>query len=279
MSYTAEISRNNPSCFLFLIDQSGSMDDPFGAGESSKKKKDGVADAINRLLYDLVIKCSKGEEVRDYYHVGVIGYGAKTEPAFSGALAERDLVPLSEIAKTPARIEQRTKKFDDGAGGIMERPVKFPVWFDATAYGGTPMRKVIQKAKSIVEGWLGEHPDCFPPIIINITDGESTDGSPSSDAEALKGLKSSDGDVLLFNVHLSEKKGTPIEFPDSQDNLPDKYAKLLFEMSSVLPPHMREIAQTKGYTVSGNSRGFVFNAELTSVISFLNIGTQPSNLR
>ncbi len=25
MAYAAEISRNNPTCFLFLIDQSGSM--------------------------------------------------------------------------------------------------------------------------------------------------------------------------------------------------------------------------------------------------------------
>jgi hypothetical protein len=48
MAYTAEISRNNPSCFLFLIDQSGSMADNF-PGEVAKKKADGVADAINTV--------------------------------------------------------------------------------------------------------------------------------------------------------------------------------------------------------------------------------------
>ena len=52
MAYTAEISRGNPSCFFFIIDQSGSMQDAFG-GESAKKKADGVADAINRLLQNL----------------------------------------------------------------------------------------------------------------------------------------------------------------------------------------------------------------------------------
>jgi hypothetical protein len=41
MSYSAEISRTNPSCFLFLIDRSGSMEDPFGAGESNRSKADG----------------------------------------------------------------------------------------------------------------------------------------------------------------------------------------------------------------------------------------------
>ncbi len=30
MPYTAEISRNNPSCFLFLVDQSSSMLEAFG---------------------------------------------------------------------------------------------------------------------------------------------------------------------------------------------------------------------------------------------------------
>jgi hypothetical protein len=80
MPYTAEISRTNPSCFLFLIDQSGSMEDPFRSGELTKKKADGVADAINRLLQNLVIKCAKSEGIRDYYYVGVIGYGAKVGP-------------------------------------------------------------------------------------------------------------------------------------------------------------------------------------------------------
>ena len=43
MPYQAEISRSNPSCFLFLIDQSGSMSDPFAGGEAKRKKADLVA--------------------------------------------------------------------------------------------------------------------------------------------------------------------------------------------------------------------------------------------
>ena len=51
MAYGAEISRGNPTCFIFLLDQSGSMADPFG-GESVRKA-DFVADAVNRTLHDL----------------------------------------------------------------------------------------------------------------------------------------------------------------------------------------------------------------------------------
>ena len=74
MPYSAEISRTNPACVLVLVDQSGSMDEPF-AGQEDKKKSEGVADAVNRLLQNMVLKCAKADGVRDYFHVGVIGYG------------------------------------------------------------------------------------------------------------------------------------------------------------------------------------------------------------
>ncbi len=279
MPYTAEISRSNPSCFLFLIDQSGSMEDPFPGGESTKKKADGVADAINRLLQNLVIKCAKSEGVRDYYHVGVIGYGTTIGSAFIGALAGKELAPISEIATMPARVEERTKKVDDGVGGLVDQTIKFPIWFDPIADGGTPMCQALSRAQGILSGWLKKYPDCFPPIAINITDGESTDGDPASAANGIKSLASSDGNVLLFNVHVSSQRAMPIEFPDSETGLPDQYAHLLFRISSPLPDYMRSIAQQEGIAVSDGTRGFVFNGNMVSVIKFLDIGTRPSNLR
>src|SRR5450759_1590201 len=196
MAYTAEISRTNPSCFLFLIDQSGSMDDPFGAGESQRKKADGVADAINRLLQNLVIKCAKSEGVRDYYYAGVLGYGSSVGPAFAGSLSGKGLTSISEIADNPARVDERTKRVDDGAGGILDQSVKFPIWFDAVARGGTPMCEALRRAETILSTWVADHPDCFPPIVINITDGESTDGDPITAAEAVRCVSSNDGETL-----------------------------------------------------------------------------------
>ena len=77
MAYTAEISRANPSAFVFLIDQSGSMMEPIAGSAEGKRKCDSVSDAINRLLHNLIIKCARGEGVRNFYDVGVIGYGAE----------------------------------------------------------------------------------------------------------------------------------------------------------------------------------------------------------
>lgn len=278
MSYQAEISRSNPSMFLFLIDQSGSMSDPFGGGGGGTKDK-AVADAINRLLQNLAIKCAKSEGVRDYYHVGVIGYGGKVGPAFDGALAGRKLVPISEVADTPSAIETRKKKVEDGAGGLIDQEVRFPVWFKPVAANGTPMCEAIKQANAIVTDWLAQHGNCFPPIVINITDGEASDGNPLAPAQQLTQLASADGNVLLFNVHISSLGSNKIEFPSSDKELPDQHARLLFQMSSELPEHIRLAAEQEGYAVTPQSRGFVFNADIVSVIRFLDIGTRPSNLR
>jgi hypothetical protein len=279
MPYSAEISRVNPSCFLFLIDRSGSMADPFGGGGGGKSKADSVADAINRLLQNLVIKCAKSEGVRDYYEVGVLGYGAEIGPAFSGPLAGRELVPISEVANQPARVEERTRKVDDGAGGLVDQTVKFPIWFDPVANGATPMCGVLDRAHQIMSGWVSQHAASYPPIVIHITDGESTDGDPLPHAEKLKMLATDDGNLLLFNIHLSQAASQPVLFPESADGLPDPYAQQLFQMSSVLPTRLREAAQNEGYAVGAQPRGFGFNADLVELIRFLDIGTRPSNLR
>ncbi|MEU5694460.1 vWA domain-containing protein [Actinosynnema sp. NPDC020468] len=278
MSYAAEISRANPACFVFLVDQSASMNDPIG-GEIPQRKADVVADAINRLLTELSVKCAKEEGVRDYFHVAVIGYGHAVGSAYTGALSGRDLVPLSEVADKPARVEERLKKVPDGAGGLVETTTSFPVWVDPVSNGATPMCRALAYADSLVSQWLVEHPAGFPPIVLNLTDGESTDGDPASAASAIATQVSTDGAALLFNLHVSAAGASPTTFPDSDAALPDAYSRTLFDMSSPLPPHMRSYALQQGFKVGDATRGFVYNADIASVVQFLDIGTRATDLR
>jgi hypothetical protein len=278
MPYTAEINRAKPTAFFFLIDQSGSMDDAWGL-DTGKRKCDAVSDAINRLLSTLVLRCAKGEDVRDYFQVGVLGYGGTVRPGFSGPLAARQFVPVSEIADNPLRVETRTRKEDDGAGGLLERTVRFPVWFEPHANGNTPMTAVIDEAHQVVRSWCELYPLSYPPVVINISDGEPTDGSPLGAAERLRQIGTNDGNVLFFNIHISGSSKRPIEFPDSQIGLPDEFAQRLFEMSSILPPRLADEAKREGFPVSPNSRGFAFNADLRSLVQFLDIGTRTAELR
>jgi len=126
---------------------------------------------------------------------------------------------------------------------------------------------------------VSEHAKGFPPIVINITDGEATDGEPLAEAKALESLGTDDGASLLFNIHLSSTSAAPLELPAAPDRLPDPFAKVLFEMSSPLTPFMIARAKELGMPAEEGSRGFVFNAQPVQVIQFLDIGTRPANLR
>jgi hypothetical protein len=276
MAYSAEISRNNPSCFLFIIDQSGSMSDEYAS--VGKAKSEALADVINRMLQQLVIKCAKSEGIIDYYHVGVIGYGAKgVKPAFTGNLAGKSLAPISEIANNPARIEERTKRVSDGAGGLVDTTIKFPIWFDSVANGGTPMTEAFKQANTIISDWLNSNPNCFPPVVIHITDGESTDGDPTAEMKKLTNQSSIDGNVILFNLHTHAHPTNPISFPGQETLLPDQYAEMLFNGASLLPGFMKDVAAKEfSINLSEEAKAFVLNGDIDIIITAIEIGTRPS---
>jgi hypothetical protein len=276
--YSAEISRANPTCFVFLIDQSGSMADNFGM-EGAGRKADFVADVVNRTLHDIVIRCTKTEEIRNYYHVAILGYGGSVQSALLGPLAGRQIVPISEVAETPARLEVRSKKTPDGAGGLVEQQVRFPVWVDAQSNGGTPMCEALRQANQLISQWVAEHRNGFPPTVLHLTDGESTDGDPTSIGKEILSLSTSDGAALVLNCHVSSRASSKLEYPADATNLPDDFARTLFNISSTLPENFRKAADQIGVKVSDGSRGFVFNGDPTSVVQFFEIGTRPANLR
>ena len=75
MPYTAQISRVSPACVLLLIDQSKSMAKPF-PGSPGQTKAAAVADAVNRLIQNLVLRSAKadGPVTRDeWIKAGVLG--------------------------------------------------------------------------------------------------------------------------------------------------------------------------------------------------------------
>ena len=255
MSYTAEISQSNPTCFLFLVDQSGSMRKRFGP-QANCTKAEGLADTINRLVSALVARCEQGEYILDRYYLGLIGYGDDVELGFPvDALAGEVLQPVSRVGCNPLRSVDA-----------------YDVWLDPKSKSEhTRMCLAFQAAYQTLTSFIAKYPACYPPIVINITDGKADDGDPTPMAMALQQLASQDGNVLLMNVHISDSATIPVLFPADESLLPDDYALALFRISSLLPANM--IAAAQGKVVPG-ARGFAFNANLDSLVSFLDIGTR-----
>jgi hypothetical protein len=209
--------------------------------------------------------------------VAVLGYRGTT---VESAIPERSLdqlpIPITEIADI-AKIEERTQEVEDGTGGLVSRTVKIKTWVDPVAEDNTPMCQALDKCYDIVSQWASSHPSSFPPLVMNITDGEATDGNPEPHAEKIKSLNTSDGNVLFFNIHISPSGSTsPLTYPPDEEILPDDFAKRLFRMSSPLPESFLKRFNEDGYEVPNNSRGFVYNADVTQLIHAFDTGTRAA---
>ncbi|OWK34499.1 hypothetical protein [Fimbriiglobus ruber] len=295
--FSKQIDRANPGCIVFLADQSNSMLD--GIGGSPRPKIEVVATALNRFFGELVAMCEKGEDLpRHWFDVGLVGYttdangNAVVKSLYGGGLAGLDLVGIPKLYESPLDVERRRKKDfrDDGAGGLTEVEVEinFPVWYrppTAETMFGTPMCAAFTYAHQIISNWIATHPDSFPPMVINLTDGEPTDGDPEPYADQLKNLSTSDGNLLLFNCHLSGHTADPVFLPTSEGQLPDDLGKALFRMSSSLPDKLRQMAEVKGISAPLGCKATAFNADAVSLLKMLSVGTVvaggalPKNLR
>lgn len=267
MTYSAHIDRKNPTCFVFLVDQSASMQEQCSGRDVGISKSQALCDGINASLREIVILCGQEDGIIfDYFYIAVIGYGERIYSLFNG------LVPVSGMEKL-ARVEEHV----DPVSGAK---FKVRIWLDAVADGNTPMCAALADALVLVKEWVRNHPKSFPAIVLNITDGEANDGVPVEIAEQLRSVSGSDGSVLLFNGHLSSVDSGTIEFPVATADLPDDpYAHLLFGMSSIIPESMRKQAELGGIGIKPGGRGMVFNADFTAVTNLLDVGTLTARPR
>lgn len=280
MAYQSEISRTNPTCFVFLVDHSTSMQDPILGIAGNPKKSDFAANALNKVIQSLIVSASKDLDIRNYFKVGIIGYGFEVRSLWTGELAGNNLVWINDIYQNPLKIEERIKEEIDENGKEMQIQIKYPVWVEPIARGQTQMCAALKLAEEFLRGWVEEFPDSFPPTVINITDGEANDGDPKKIAEDIRSIQTSDGNAILMTVHVSSNPyAEQIFFPGGNISLPDHFSRSMFSMSSILPEGMRRTAsELIGSNVAEDAHGFVYNADISGIVQALEIGTRPSNM-
>ena len=269
MTYGEQITRDRPGCIVFLVDQSGSMAEPIVSGKE-QTKAEAVAESINELLTEIIMKCIRVDMVRDYFHISVIGYrtdesGNKiVESVFTKEEKERYLIPISVLAENPVRFKKIVRTLTNLETGEPEEiEEEVPVWFEPVAMGQTPMIEAFKRAYQFLEKWTQEHQNSFPSIVINITDGRPTDGDDAdliAEAKKVMGTATTDGYTLLFNVFLPADSTRKIMFPSSIHELPDESAKVLFEASSVIPsPILNNLEWNTQVKLSPGARGLMYD--------------------
>ena len=284
-AYTAQITRNTPTAFIFLIDQSVSMQNYTTLYGEEMPMAEAVARIVNHQLNELVLRCVKGSETRDYYDIAIIGYGEKAYSGWKGELEGRDFVKPSELKEHPYK-KITTKKETRTRKGVKVVEVEEVQWIEAEAtQGWTRVHHAFEKAKGLLDEWMEKHhdKDCYPPTIINITDGEFNGATKEyvlQQANELKSMFTNDGNVILFNIHISANKAVCVTCPASKDEVSfSSLATTMYEMSSLLPMRYSDrIADLRGDGTPNNRyTAMSINADMSTLIQLMDIGT-PTNI-
>lgn len=278
--YNQSITRAHRTAFILLIDGSGSMAEELRFRGQIVSKATAVATITNELIFELMERTRRTEGVRNYYDVAILGYGGE-DRVYTLLDGEQPLIPITELAKRPVPLRHTLLDMRQPDGSIAQREFCTPEWVKPHAAGQTPMLEALRVARDLLKGWIlrPEHSDSFPPMVINITDGEATDGSASDlcgVAEEIRSLSTTDGAVLLLNIHIApDSSERSYCFPTTEElEGMGRQAHLLYTASSEMPACFNEeIRSIKGLEAQPPFRGMSFNASISDVVAMLNIGS------
>jgi hypothetical protein len=268
--YRQLISSANPGLILILVDQSESMKERYGAKNESKAAV--AASAVNQVIYEIQQASQSGQRIRDRCFVGVVGYGEEVKPVVGGM--------ISVVAESPREVRVVKRDVSDGKGGLSEIDLHMPIWVQEAAANGTPMAEAFDTAADLIEDWIGGHPNSFPPVVINITDGMPNDLQQGGDGSATRAavqrlmqLETSDGPTLLFNAHISSDDAAELIVPATLPASADQFAQFLFSLSSLIPRQLAASAVNAGFNPQSGSRAFAYNAKPETLIRLITFGS------
>jgi hypothetical protein len=249
-THTRGFNGRRPGYIIFLVSQSDATG-TICLSETGDTIGRAIANVVNGLIECMIVAAATSDGVKQCMDVSVIGYCTDengepiVESALGGALAGKEQVSIRDLTENCAREEQRVQQlFDEDTGENLEITYTAKCWVEEKASFGNPMCSAILKAYELAESWTWEHPDSFPPIVINLFLTDSTDAPPHEYAESLKSIGTDDGNLLLFNIAFDYGQRTdeaifltPAEVPLllAKDGW---WAKELLEISSTIPSHI-----------------------------------------
>ena len=279
--YRQIVTHNRRAAILILVDCSLSMLQPNYIGALNRSKMEVVEITCNMMIDELVERATRHGFVRNYYDIAVIGYSHDEVRSLLRGDSE-GFVPVNKLvdmAPMPKTTTVHNIPFPDG---IRDINITYRPWIEPRAGGATPMCEALAYAYSLVDAWCRDldNRDCFPPIVINITDGVGNDSNTAAlmdISERITKTNTTDGNTLFFNVLLTSN---PI---DQRVALPhrSKYrstnrdAMTLFKMSSLIPKCLEgEMAYLMELNHRGPYRGFMMDFAPVDLMSLLNSGTE-----
>ena len=265
--YSQPITHLHRTAFVLAIDCSGSMRERIVFNGMPMSKAEAVALVTDYTIDELIERARRGGVCRNYYDIAVVGYSGDGVRSMLPAPHEDFAVAVDALSRAMPPL--RRMEFD-------QRPA---------AGGLTPMYEALLTVRDIVDEWCSraENAESFPPVVFNITDGESSDGDYDDlcdMASQIRRTGTADGETLLINIHLStDSSRRSILFPSSRSECgEDRYSQLLYDMSSTMPePFVEGIRSLTGALGMPPMRGMAYNASAAQLLSVLDIGSRSVN--
>ncbi len=231
------------------------------------------------FIDELLHRARREGGTRDYYDIAVLGYGGGVSSLIS---PEGTFTTPSRLAAAEVRREKIARERILPSGRSVMAVTEHNIWFDERAEGATPMCGALRRGLSLVDGWCRRKGNgaSYPPTVINITDGEASDGSDDevrAICEAIRATGTEDGNTIMMNINLARRDGEAVQalFPASLDELPDhRYARLLWDASSEMPDSYRDMIRSFRTAGGGESfRAVGWGCHIGSVAAMMNIGS------
>jgi len=270
-----QVSITKPWLMVVMVDGSHSMGADWG--DTKRSMSDIVEQAVNQLLYDMALNFNHGDEdgsdiTKDRIHLRMMIYNGEDEVVNPIRVSNG-----SEYLNAPGDDGWVQNYIDLHTYPSQPGSIEIPRWFELNPHGRTPMLKAFEAAKVVVQQHLNDHPDSFPPVILNVSDGEPTDcGDPVewdllvSKCDEIRAL-SSEKEPIICNVHLDPLgRDLPSLYPASPPSL-DGLESGLWQISSKIPEELNSIIP--GDVESGERRFFVFNSDLIRFHEFLHFSS------
>jgi hypothetical protein len=223
MSYTTLATRSTPALIIYLLDVSGSMQEPMGG----ISKIDLVAQALQKTAVRMVQRSTKGTVISPRYKVAMFAYSSSVIDLLGG------IKTIDELAK-------------------MGTPQLMTLDTTDTAAAFAEVERLLQQE-------LPDLQDCPAPLVCHLTDGYYNGADPKPLVERIKRLSVPDGDVLVENIfvtstgpHIADVRAWP--GISSEDELADPYARDLFHMSSLIPDSYLNVMREFGYKLEPGAR-------------------------
>lgn len=277
--YSQEITRKHRTAFVLLLDRSTSMQQRVQFGRMTATKAEVVAYTANTLITELLDRSRRSDGVRDYYDIAVIGYCADRVESLLPLEGFVSIKSLSQNMPEVSTVAFESELEDGTATIIRHRQHR---WIEPLAEGTTPMYEALHRVRDLVEEWCDKecNRESFPPIVINITDGEPTDCTDRDLLDVctlIKRTSTNDGNTLLLNIHICSDNSLPsVIFPMQEELSQAGYkVRLLADCSSVLPSALNDaVRELKGRGATAPYIGMGYNATVVELLSMINIGSR-----